>query len=271
LGCYFFGEFMLKAIGYIGYGYVGKACEYLFKDNSESVIVDPKYSTKTIKELVLIDPDMIFVAINAPTMQDGSVDTSLIESIFDELKSLGYNNPVVLKSTIPPLQCDALKHKGLRYVYSPEFLTENNWKHDIVNPDSIIFAGTKPDCLAVELMYRFNSSMVNSTKAIYMDYKSAALAKYAMNSFLAMKVVFMNQLHELSLDLGIDYNDIAYPMSRDTRVGNSHMNVPGIDGKYGFGGHCLPKDIMAMQTFDKNGRMSLVQETVESNICLRLK
>ena len=92
--------------------------------------------------------------------------------------------------------------------------------------------------------------------------KTAAYAKYAINSFLATKVVFFNQLQDMFGEDG--FNELTKIISMDQRIGESHMMVPGPDGKYGFGGMCFPKDTSA---FVKSGRgkLTLLERVREIN------
>jgi len=81
---------------------------------------------------------------------------------------------------------------------------------------------------------------------IIVPIKVAALYKYMMNSYLAMKVTFMNDFKELADAEGVDFKDLKYLANNDDRIGYTHMDVPGPDGQYGWGGGCFPKDVAAI-------------------------
>ena len=276
---------MLRDVGYIGYGFVGKACEKAFKDNSNSVIVDPKHSTTTWEEFIEADTIMTFVALPAPTLDDGSVDASLIYKVFAQLNDAQYKGIIILKSTLPPAIVEdlyvkygsepALNKVGtLRYVYSPEFLREASWEKDAIEPPQIILAGNYWDCEEVKNIY-IDHSRVKHTRWVHTDYTTAALAKYAINCFLATKVTFMNELYQLYKDeqpfsQPEIWKDFIEILGNDIRMGHSHMKVPGPDGQFGYGGTCFPKDMKAMAGFDKNGRMSLIRDAIEANTKHRL-
>jgi UDPglucose 6-dehydrogenase len=100
----------------------------------------------------------------------------------------------------------------------------------------------------------------------------AAMAKYAINTFMATKVVFMNEIQELCSKTGIDYNRVAHMVIADKRLGSSHMQVPGPDGAYGFGGACFPKDTSALLKYaEQNGSvMNVLDAAVKKNTILRL-
>jgi len=280
---------MLKSIAFIGYGFVGKACHKAFEHNVEAIIIDPKLSNITVGDLETLKPPLIFVAINAPTLDDRTVDASVIYDIFEQLSLIKYAGLVVLKSTLPPdIVHDLyvkyglgpiLKHNGtnghLRYIYSPEFLRESSWEKDAVNPDLMIMAGNFHDCKELENIYR-NHSHIKHTRYFILDYKEAALAKYTINSFLASKVVFMNQIYQLYSDM---YESPIHPeswkeftdvLSGDQRFGLSHLSVPGNGGQFGYGGTCFPKDVKALIGFDKNGRLTVLRETEIVNTKIRL-
>lgn len=278
---------MLNAVAFIGYGFVGKACHKAFEHNCEAIIIDPKYSDTTIEELSLFRPGITFVSINAPTLEDRSVDASVIYDIFQQLADIKYDGLVVLKSTLPPDIVDDLyikfgkskifdKKGPLRYVYSPEFLRQDHWQEDALKPPHIIIAGEFHDCKELEEAYRKHSH-IRFARFHLCDYKEAALAKYAINSFLANKVVFMNQLYQLYADMygktpihPETWKAFVDIISTDIRIGPSHLDVPGPDGQYGYGGGCFPKDIKAIIGYDKNERLTLLRETEIANTKIRL-
>jgi UDPglucose 6-dehydrogenase len=112
----------------------------------------------------------------------------------------------------------------------------------------------------------------NLKNIVHCSIGEAALAKYAINSFLATKVVFMNEIHNVALANNLDYNKIASLMQLDQRMGSSHMTVPGTDGLYGFGGHCFPKDTEALLSLSKDFgvTMQVLEAALKKNTLLRL-
>jgi len=280
---------MLKYTAFIGYGFVGKACHKAFEHNTEAIIIDPKYSETTIANLPEYDCKLAFISINSPTLDDGSVDATAIYSIFQQLTDIKYTGFVVLKSTLPPdIVHDLYVKYGssinmdkvgpLRYIYSPEFLREGHWQKDAVDPKFIILAGDYHDCDSLRELYKRHTSIPLYCRFFIVDYKEASLAKYTINAFLATKVAFMNQIYRLHMDAyGAEspmepetWQTFIDMVSADMRVGLSHMQVPGPDGQYGYGGSCLPKDIRAFIGFDKNDRLSILREVEEANTMIRL-
>lgn len=268
---------MLKVIAYIGYGFVGKACHKAFEHNSDAIIIDNTNPVHTYRDIEEQKPPLTFVCVPAPTRDDGSVNASEIYAIFEELSSIKHKGVVVVKSTIPPSIAQDLAdyYPEIEYVYSPEFLREAHWEVDALHPRMIILAGKMENCHLVKDFYRNHSGVWDGVQPYFTDYKSAALVKYALNSYLAMKVVFMNQLKQLFYD-EIDMPDIdkwdhfTELLSRDPRIGRTHLQVPGPDGQYGYGGSCFPKDVKAMLEFDKNGHLTVLKEASIINTKLRL-
>ena len=89
---------------------------------------------------------------------------------------------------------------------------------------------------------------MSDEKFTIVDIKTAALFKYMMNSYLATKVTFMNEFYKLAQATDIRWDDIKYLAARDDRIGTTHMDVPGHNGEYGWGGACFPKDVAAIIT-----------------------
>jgi UDPglucose 6-dehydrogenase len=281
---------MLKTTAFIGYGFVGKACHKAFENNTEAIIIDPKYSEITIADLPNYDCKLAFVSINAPTLEDRSVDASVIYDIFQQLADIKYNGLVVLKSTLPPDIVDdlyvkfgssstpAMKKTGpLRYIYSPEFLREASWEKDAVDQSFMIIAGDFHDCDELKSLYKRHSCIPPYCRFYMVDFKGAALVKYTINAWLATKVAFMNQVHQLHLDMydapsmqPETWKEFIDIMSADIRVGQSHLQVPGPDGQYGYGGTCFPKDVRAIIGYDKNERLSILREVELANTKIRL-
>lgn len=264
---------MLKIV-IVGYGFVGKSVHKSFEHNADTTIIDPKYSTAQIHELG-IATDIVFVCLPAPTLPNGSVDSTLIYNVFSQLCAIKFSGIVVLKSTLPPAVVDNLQQFKLNYVYSPEFLREKSWEDDAINPGRIVLAGEYRYCKQVKEWYRNHSHIPRNTQFMLADYKEAALLKYAANTFLATKVVFMNQLQQLYIDIygasqPESWKEFTELLSADMRIGNSHMDVPGTDGKYGYGGSCFPKDVSAMIGFDTQNRMSVLREAELANTRIRL-
>ena len=121
----------------------------------------------------------------------------------------------------------------------------------------IIFGGDRNISSCVSNAY-LRHSRCKTKEHIFTDLKTASLIKYSINTFLASKVIF-NELHSVyeKLDVKYSWESVVNIISRDKRIGDSHMNVPGHDGKRGFGGACFPKDSLALIKFAKNLNVDL--------------
>ena len=168
----------------------------------------------------------------------------------------------------------ALSKIHKRIVYNPEFLREKHAESDFQKTEKLIFGGSlKFSKKVYDLFNNHSVCSVNKDNVYYMDLKSAALIKYSVNSFLASKVIFFNQLKLIyeKLDCSLSWQDFVKTLSADLRVGNTHMDVPGNDGRLGFGGACFPKDISALYSLSKDLEVesSILREVISSNEKIR--
>ena len=240
-------------IGIVGYGMVGKAVEYGFKE-CVSVIADPQCDWGTsLADVCFADPKFIFVCVPTPT--DGT-NYSILRSVLDEIKQLDYSGITVVKSTVLPHVLD-----DYDVVYNPEFLSRNTSFQDFVDPPFILIGGESSKSKQLAEFYKSNS-IVDTSNIYFTDVKTAALAKYTMNSFYALKVTYMNAVYDIAQELGINYNDIVDILKMQPWMGTHHFQVPGPDGERGFGGPCLPKD---SQAFSEMYNIQLLKTVLELN------
>ena len=234
-------------VGVIGNGFVGEAISFAFSSVSKLYVydIDP---LKSIHELETVhNSDFVFVCVPTPMFEDGSQDLSYVESVFKKAT----NKPIyIIKSTILPGTTNQLskKYSGSKIIFSPEFLTERTAKLDMLTQSRIILGGDIDLCQQVKILFdkRFKSKNIIQT-----DSKTAELIKYMNNTFFATKVSMMNEFKLLCDKIGANWEDALKGFSSDGRVGDSHLNVPGHDGKLGYGGTCFPKDVNAILSFSK--------------------
>tara|TARA_B100000963_G_scaffold360119_1_gene389815 strand:- start:1049 stop:1912 length:864 start_codon:yes stop_codon:yes gene_type:complete len=236
-------------LGIVGHGFVGKATDWGFSKRVSKFIVDPLLNN-VIKDLEGFEPEIVFICVPTPMNDDGSQDSSIIEKVIKELILYCPNAIKVVKSTVTPSLLDQLHKLDSKLVYNPEFLREKHANLDFVNSNMIIFGGNKNISMQVSNAY-LHHSRCKTKEHIFTDLKTASLIKYAINTFLASKVIFFNELHAIyeKLDVKDSWESVVGIISRDVRIGDSHMNVPGHDGKKGFGGACFPKDSLALIKF----------------------
>lgn len=233
-------------VAIIGLGFVGNALLNGLKDTVNVKEIDPKLETN-INELKDFSPEIIFICVPTPMSENKTQDISIVESVINEINDLRIPSLVVLKSTLLPNYVKEMGNKISRFVYNPEFLREKHADEDFVNSELIVFGGDKNETKYLSGFYQEYTKCICKDH-IFTDLLTASFIKYAINSFLSVKVIFFNELKELFDASGADENweNFTKYLSTDKRIGKSHMQVPGHDGRLGFGGACLPKDSDAL-------------------------
>jgi UDPglucose 6-dehydrogenase len=263
----------MEKIGIIGLGFVGgaikNAMDYGWPE--QLVLVDPaKGYTNTINDLK--ECSGIFVCVPSPQGDDGSCDTSILEDVLQQLKAINYTGVIISKCTAPPMVYERLNEGFPNLIHAPEFLTAANAERDYINGKFAIIGGS---VLAyqreAERIIRIGQQGLGENVK-YCSIGEASLAKYTINSFMSTKVIFMNEVQKLASSMELNYDKIAEMVKMDQRIGNSHMQVPGPDGAFGFGGACFPKDTSAMLKFAEQQAvpMNVLDAAVKKNTLLRL-
>lgn len=249
----------------IGHGFVGKAIDYGFSHPKvEKTIVDPKYGTD-ISSVNVLEFDCIFVCVPTPMGNSGSVDASIVGKVLQRLKQV--SNPIIIKSTIPPNIIKVWKDRK-NVVYNPEFLTEKSANEQFVDPQFHILGGCPTATHQVELLYE-EYSLCKPCPVLHMTAEEASFVKYTINTFLATKVTFFNQLFDAVADTDANFATIIKAVAMDSRIGPSHTRVPGFDGKQGYGGACFPKDVSAFVNY--SDKLTLLEEVSKINNQYRLQ
>lgn len=240
-------------LGIVGHGFVGQAVDYAFSTPFvEKFIVDPKYTDgNKLEDLCEWEPNCVFVCAPTPSNDDGSADCSIVEETVMKLVNLT-DSFIIIKSTCPPDVIDRLMSIDQKIVYCPEFLTEGNAKENFIQaPFRIV--GVSDDSQRQYIESIFHAfSICSPAQTIPLSGVEAAFFKYSINTFLAMKLTFFNQLYDFMGDFGGNYYAVAKTIGVDPRIGHSHKTIPGTDGKRGFGGACFPKDLDAFIHFIEN-------------------
>ncbi|WP_193214360.1 UDP-glucose dehydrogenase family protein [Luteolibacter marinus] len=206
-----------------------------------------KFTTST--EEGVRDGDVIFIAVPTPPQPDGSVDLSFIEKVAREIAQCltpetGYR-VIVDKSTVPVKTGDKVEQTVRRYapegvefgvVSNPEFLREGCAVDDLLNPDRIVIGSN--DDRALAMMQKIYEPFV--APVLVTDINSAELIKHAANSFLALKISYINAVANICEASGADVEKVAEGIGMDKRIGRAFLNA-GL----GYGGSCFPKDIKA--------------------------
>ena len=250
-------------IGIIGNGFVGSSVAHGFSAQTGCDVDDVKIydkdnskSTHSIEEVVN-DSDYIFLSVPTPSNSDGSISLDIIHEVFKEIDSvLDYEadkQPIILlRSTVTPGTTAKIQgdYPRMYIVFNPEFLTERSAKLDFINQSRIVLGGTWGTTTRVKHLYQWRFG--KHIPVIQTGFETAELIKYMCNCFFATKVSYMNEMRQLADKCGANWDDCIEGFALDGRIGHTHLNVPGHDGKFGFGGSCFPKDIQAMINFAKS-------------------
>ena len=245
-------------VGIIGHGFVGEAQSFAFSPIAEIKVydVDPLKRNSTLDEVYKCD--FVFVAVPTPMFMDGKQDVSYIKDVFSKAKP----GPIyIIKSTILPGTTEKIqkRYPNLDIIFCPEFLTQRTAKLDMLTQSRIIFGGDK---MLTERVEKLFTQRFMNRNIIHTDSTTAELIKYMNNSFFATKVSIMNEYKRLSDALGANWEDALYGFTSDGRIGDSHLHVPGPDGRAGYGGVCFPKDVNAIASLARN--LDVPLHTVEA-------
>jgi UDPglucose 6-dehydrogenase len=268
----------MQKIGIIGQGFVGSAVKEGMKDFFEVYTYDKdpkKESTARNIFSVVEHTELTFLCVPTPMKKTGECDLRILETALTEIsecaKALNKKNYiVVIKSTIPPGTTEKLNniYVNLDIVFNPEFLTEANAVNDYKNQNRIVIGGERPSSTKVKQVF---AKAFPKVPIIKTSSTIAEMIKYVTNTFLATKVSFANEMYQICQGLAIDYDKVIEYARYDDRLGNSHWSVPGPDGDFGFGGHCFPKDIAALQYVAKqmNVDSTVLNAAIEKNTQVR--
>jgi UDPglucose 6-dehydrogenase len=240
-------------IGIVGRGFVGSAVQFGFSPNvgcdAELRVYDKDKSKSTHSlEDTVNNSDFIFLSVPTPSNKDGSMNIDILEDVLSDIQSVNTRsgNIVLIRSTITPGTTVKLakKYTKLNIVFNPEFLTERSAKFDFINQSRFIVGGRKRNTEKVAKLFKWRFG--SSTPVIETNFNTAEMIKYMNNCFFATKVSFLNEMKQVSDKCDVDWDMAVEGFVRDGRIGHTHLNVPGPDGKWGFGGSCFPKDVLAM-------------------------
>jgi UDPglucose 6-dehydrogenase len=264
---------MIK-LGIVGNGFVGQASAMLGSaPDMECMVYDidkdkciPKGCT--ISTLAL-ECDVVFICVPTPMSLSKKVcDTSIVEICVNQLREVNPKANIVLRSTVPPGTCDRL-----RIAHMPEYLTEKNWYWDVKTasewhlgvPDAAAETETETERVVAKILRSCEAhGIIRSSRLIVKKCLVTEATKYFRNAMLATKLSLCNEFESYCGLLGISWADEVRDMViTDTRIGGSHTQVPGSDGKRGFGGTCLPKDLVGLiGAMDSVGASSVVLSAV---------
>lgn len=246
----------------IGYGFVGRAVGNALQTKHRTLIVDPKFTENKISDF--LESDAAIVCVPTPG------DDCDITEVLNVIEQIPVNVPVLIKSTVTPerLAQIIVQFPEHKICYSPEFLRAVNSDKDFATQKFMIIGGDDPNHFWRTL---FQTVLLDCKLYFECSFAEASMAKYTVNSFLATKVAFFNQIYDMCKENGADYEIVRQMISHDARIGGSHTLVPGLDGIRGFGGACFPKDTKSFLEYSKNLNkpITILEETVKYNDKIR--
>jgi len=227
-------------------------------------------------ESAVLRSQVIFLCLPTPPDEDGSADLQYILAVSDQIGEILARNPgigykvIVDKSTVPvgtSEKVDAAIRKYLDskfefdVVSNPEFLREGFAVEDFLRPERVVI-GSQSERAVTLLNDLYEPFIPAGSSVIVMDEKSAEVTKYAANSFLAMKISYMNDLANLCDAVGADVERVREGVGADSRIGRKYL-FPGL----GYGGSCLPKDVKALlkTAQDAGAPLTILQSVEEIN------
>lgn len=230
--------------------------------------------------------EIIFICVGTPADYEGAVDVTAVKNAAKEVgRVLSGDKIIVLKSTVPVGTGEAVagiitrilaqrkKTYRVEVVSNPEFLREGSAVFDATHPNRII-VGTENNEVRKTLSELYRPLYLLGTPIVFTNQRTAELAKYAANSFLAMKISFINEIANLCEAVGADVQDIAKALSYDQRIGGKFLHS-GV----GYGGSCFPKDTKGLICQAEQAGCSLniisavvkVNEAQAQKFCGRIK
>lgn len=268
----------------IGYGWVGQHINKFFK-NAEKYdpkigLVNPQgkqlklpgespeHYKDALKEYGSIW-DVAFICVPTPMKKDGSCDTSFVEKAVAQWER--WVDLFIIRSTVTPGTTKYLREKyGARVVFQPEYVGET-LGHPLVEPrrDGFLILGGKQKHTNLAAEY-WSRVMHADCKIRQTDAKTAELCKYMENSFLATKVMFVNDFAKLARAMGLDYLTLREAWLDDPRINRSHTMA--YDRNPGFAGKCLPKDLNSIVHYARNvieQPLRLIEEVLKYNAKMR--
>lgn len=231
---------------------VGRAHEAVLKDRHEIVVNDPEQRYYADFK----DVDALIVCVSTPARHDGACEMKNVYEVIESAPDV----PILIKSTISVEGWDMLVDTFPNHMlnFSPEFLRAQTAIEDLKNMKLMLVGGTS--CSFWRDVFKVNVEIADPRELI--------LAKYARNSFLALKVSFFNQMYDLCDELDVEYAAVAHYTTMDERIGDSHSFI---SKERGYGGHCFPKDTAALvKTGQRNNvDLSILKTAIEYNKTIR--
>jgi len=216
----------------------------------------------------LTECDVIIIAVGTPSGEDGSTNLNYVFDAVKQIHGIRSDVVVVVKSTVPPGTCDKIAEmlrnqlgRDVEVASNPEFLREGNAIEDFMRPDRVVLGCESGHALQVmESLYSYH--IKNGVKIVSSNRITSELIKYSSNTFLALKVAFINEMSSICEKVNANVYDVKVGLGSDSRIGPKFLQ-PGP----GFGGSCFPKDISSLIYLSNqiSSNNVLVKSVLESN------
>ena len=210
---------------------------------------------------VLDRAELLFVCVDTPPTYSGDADLSRVDAVLGELGDSD-KHALVMKSTVPVGTGRSIRRRrdGIGYVANPEFLKEGSAVEDFMHPDRVVVGAEDGSAAYADRVEALYSPL--GAEVVRTDVASAEMIKLASNAFLATKISFINEIANVSEELGADVREVARGMGLDDRIGPKFLQA-GV----GFGGSCFPKDVQALKQLAGNSgyHFQLLTAVVEVN------
>jgi UDPglucose 6-dehydrogenase len=195
---------------------------------------------------VLEHTRLLFVCVDTPPTYSGDADLSRVDAVIAELRDSN-DHALVMKSTVPVGTGRSIQRRceGLGYVSNPEFLQEGSAVEDFMKPDRVVIGAEESSAEFADRVESLYAPL--DAPLVRTDVASAEMIKLASNAFLATKISFINEIANVSEELGADVSEVARGMGLDDRIGPRFLRA-GI----GYGGSCFPKDVQALKQLAGN-------------------
>src|SRR5436190_10943616 len=280
-----------EPIGVIGVGWVGLVTAACFAELGHEVfcrdIVEAKLAALERGELPIWEPgleelvernrerlhfttdmarvldaaELLFCCVDTPPTYSGDADLSRVERVLEEIGGSS-THALVMKSTVPVGTGRSIRRRSdsLGYVSNPEFLKEGSAVDDFMRPDRVVVGAADDSTAFAERVAALYAPL--DAPIVRTDIASAEMIKLASNAFLATKISFINEIANVSEELGADVNEVARGMGLDARIGPQFLRA-GI----GYGGSCFPKDVSALKQLAGNSgyHFQLLTAVIEVN------
>jgi len=230
-------------IGIVGLGFVGRAVQHYFlREHITPVVYDTGKHIGSLQEVS--EADIIFLCLPTPFKNPEGYDDS---ALWGTMKYIEGKKIIVIKSTVLPGTTDEMQNTYPQHtiLFNPEFLRAKTALKDFLHPQRQIIGYTKK---SRPIAKRVLALLPKAPRQMVMRATEAEMVKYFCNAFLALRVVFANQMYDLCEALGINYERVKNAAGYDPRIGHSHFDIFH-DGYRGYGGSCLPKDVKTLAQF----------------------